>query len=102
MAHTPERQSSFPSQDSPKQPSPGSQPTPGPASGALVSDAAVSALVVSGVFSIDQSLVDVGIVLIAGVVGYFMRWAAIPFLPMVLGVVLGYMVESNYRRSLQL
>lgn len=62
----------------------------------------IFALVVSGVFSIDQSLVDVGIVLIAGVVGYFMRWAAIPFLPMVLGVVLGYMVESNYRRSLQL
>ncbi len=62
----------------------------------------IFALVVSGVFSIDQSLVDVGIVLIAGVVGYFMRWADIPFLPMVLGVVLGYMVESNYRRSLQL
>lgn len=62
----------------------------------------IFALVVSGVFSIDQSLVDVGIVLIAGVVGYFMRWAEIPFLPMVLGVVLGYMVESNFRRSLQL
>jgi putative tricarboxylic transport membrane protein len=62
----------------------------------------IFALVVSGVFSIDQSLVDVGIVLLAGLVGYFMRWAEIPFLPMVLGVVLGYMVESNFRRSLQL
>jgi putative tricarboxylic transport membrane protein len=62
----------------------------------------IFALVVSGVFSIDQSLVDVGIVLLAGIIGYFMRWADIPFLPMVLGVVLGYMVESNFRRSLQL
>jgi putative tricarboxylic transport membrane protein len=26
----------------------------------------------------------------------------LPFLPMVLGVVLGYLVESNYRRSLVL
>jgi putative tricarboxylic transport membrane protein len=62
----------------------------------------IFALVVSGVYSIDQSLVDIGIVLAAGAVGYVMRWADIPFLPLVLGVVLGYMVESNYRRSLML
>ncbi len=62
----------------------------------------IFALVVSGVYSIDQSLFDVGIVLLIGALGYFMRWAEIPFLPMVLGVVLGYMVESNFRRSLQL
>jgi putative tricarboxylic transport membrane protein len=62
----------------------------------------IFALVVSGVYSIDQSLVDIGIVLAAGAVGYAMRWADIPFLPLVLGVVLGYMVESNYRRSLML
>jgi putative tricarboxylic transport membrane protein len=64
--------------------------------------AVIFALVVSGVYSIEQSMVDILIVLVAGVVGYVMRWADIPFLPMVLGVVLGYMVESNYRRSLQL
>jgi putative tricarboxylic transport membrane protein len=64
--------------------------------------AVIFALVVSGVYSIEQSMVDILIVLVAGVVGYAMRWADIPFLPMVLGVVLGYMVESNYRRSLQL
>jgi len=64
--------------------------------------AVIFALVVSGVYSIEQSMVDILIVLGAGVVGYVMRWAGIPFLPMVLGVVLGYMVESNYRRSLQL
>lgn len=62
----------------------------------------IFALVVSGVYSIDQSLVDIGIVLAAGVVGYGLRWADVPFLPLVLGLVLGYMVESNYRRSLML
>jgi putative tricarboxylic transport membrane protein len=31
-----------------------------------------------------------------------MRYFAVPFLPMVLGVVLGFMVESNYRRALVL
>jgi putative tricarboxylic transport membrane protein len=40
------------------------------------------------------------IVLIAGVAGYVMRKLDVPILPFVLGVVLGYLVESNYRRSL--
>jgi putative tricarboxylic transport membrane protein len=31
-----------------------------------------------------------------------MRYVGVPFLPMVLGVVLGFMVESNYRRALVL
>lgn len=60
----------------------------------------ILALVVSGVYSIEQSFFDVGIALAAGAVGYAMRWLGMPFLPMVLGVVLGYLVESNYRRSL--
>ena len=36
----------------------------------------------------------------AGVVGFAMRLLRIPFLPTVLGLVLGYLVESNYRRAL--
>jgi putative tricarboxylic transport membrane protein len=31
-----------------------------------------------------------------------MRYFKVPFLPLVLGVVLGFMVESNYRRALAL
>lgn len=62
----------------------------------------VLALIVSGIYSLEQSFFDVGIVLAAGVVGYGMRWLGLPVLPMVLGVVLGFMVESNYRRSLVL
>jgi putative tricarboxylic transport membrane protein len=41
-------------------------------------------------------------VLAAGVVGYLMRVFGFPFLPLVLALVLGYLIESNYRRSLLL
>ncbi|MEQ1759260.1 MAG: tripartite tricarboxylate transporter permease [Vicinamibacterales bacterium] len=62
----------------------------------------IYALVVSGVFSIEASLFHVGAALAFGVVGYGMRYFQVPVLPMVLGVVLGFMVESNYRRALVL
>jgi putative tricarboxylic transport membrane protein len=64
--------------------------------------AAILALIVSGVFAVQQSLFDLGLVLGFGVVGYVLRWAGVPVLPLVLGVVLGFMLESNYRRSLVL
>jgi len=62
----------------------------------------IYALIFSGIYSIDNSLFDIGLVLAAGAIGFFMRLAGLPFLPAVLGVVLGYLVESNYRRSLVL
>ena len=62
--------------------------------------AAILCLIVSGVYAIEQSLFDVGLVLGFGVLGYLLRLAGVPVLPLVLGVVLGFMLESNYRRSL--
>jgi putative tricarboxylic transport membrane protein len=62
----------------------------------------IFALVVSGVFAIETSLFHVGVALGFGVLGYAMRYLGVPLLPMVLGVVLGFMVESNYRRALVL
>ncbi|MBU3739806.1 MAG: hypothetical protein FGM55_12735, partial [Rhodoferax sp.] len=62
--------------------------------------AAILALVMTGVYAIHQSLFELGLVLGIGVLGYAMRWLRIPVLPLVLGLVLGYLVESNYRRSL--
>jgi len=62
----------------------------------------IYALVVSGVYSIEGSLFHVGVALAFGVVGYAMRMWNLPVLPIVLGVVLGFMVESNYRRALVL
>jgi putative tricarboxylic transport membrane protein len=64
--------------------------------------AVIFALVLSGVYSVDETRFDLMIVMAAGVLGYVMRLLNFPFLPLVLGLVLGYMVESNYRRSLLL
>jgi putative tricarboxylic transport membrane protein len=64
--------------------------------------AGIYALVFSGVYSINQSLLDLWIVLGAGVFGYGLRYFGFPFLPLVLGVILGHMIESSYRRSLVL
>lgn len=62
----------------------------------------IFALIVSGVYAIETSLFQVGVVLAFGAVGYTMRYFRLPFLPMVLGVVLGFLVESNFRRALVL
>jgi putative tricarboxylic transport membrane protein len=59
-------------------------------------------LVVTGVYAIQQSLFDVALALGIGVLGYGLRYFGVPQLPLVLGAVLGFMVESNYRRALQL
>jgi putative tricarboxylic transport membrane protein len=64
--------------------------------------AAIFALVFSGIYSIHNSTFDLYLVLIFGVAGYLMRAFGFPFLPLVLGLVLGYLVEANYRRSLEL
>jgi len=64
--------------------------------------AGIFALIFSGIYSIDHSLFDLYLVLIAGAAGYVMRLFGFPFLPLVLGLVLGYLIEANYRRSLLL
>jgi putative tricarboxylic transport membrane protein len=62
--------------------------------------AAIYALVLSGVYSIDSSVLDLIVVLMAGVFGYVLKRLKFPMLPLVLGLMLGYMVESNFRRAL--
>jgi putative tricarboxylic transport membrane protein len=64
--------------------------------------ACILTLVLSGIYSINHSVFDLYVVLACGALGYVMRLLGFPFLPMVLGLVLGYLIESNYRRSLQL
>lgn len=64
--------------------------------------ACILALVFSGIYSINHSLFDLYVVLACGAVGYVMRLLGFPFLPMVLGLVLGYLIEANYRRALEL
>jgi len=62
----------------------------------------IFALILSGIYTLNNSPFDLGIALALALVGYLMRIAQFPFLPMILGVVLGHMVESSYRRSLVL
>ncbi|KEQ04435.1 tripartite tricarboxylate transporter permease [Pseudorhizobium pelagicum] len=65
-------------------------------------NAFIFALILSGIYSIHSEAFDLGIMIAAGVLGFFMRMLRFPFLPTVLGLVLGYLVESNLRRSLVL
>ncbi|MES2967401.1 MAG: tripartite tricarboxylate transporter permease [Pseudomonadota bacterium] len=64
--------------------------------------ACIFALVFSGIYSIHNSTYDLYMVLASGLLGYLMRVFGFPFLPLVLGLVLGYLIEANYRRSLEL
>lgn len=62
----------------------------------------IMVLSVAGAYAIGNSMFDVGIMLAAGVIGFLMIKVGIPASPMVLGLVLGPMAESNFRRSLTL
>lgn len=62
--------------------------------------AGIFGLIFSGIYSVNGSEFDLYLVMAIGVVGYLLRSLRFPFLPFVLAVVLGYMIEANYRRSL--
>lgn len=53
-----------------------------------------------GTFAINNTVFDVGIMLIAGVVAYLMEANGFPIAPAILGVVLGEMLEQNLVTSL--
>ncbi|MEE8319647.1 MAG: tripartite tricarboxylate transporter permease [bacterium] len=62
--------------------------------------AIIFGLILSGSYTINHSLFDPALLLVFGVIGYFMRYLGFSLLAMVLGVVLGFMVETNFRRAL--
>lgn len=53
-----------------------------------------------GGYSINNSMTEVWVVLIFGVIGYFMKHVDIPVAPAILGLVLGPMAEKSFRQSL--
>lgn len=55
-----------------------------------------------GAFSVNFSPSDVGVLLVVGILGYFMRRYGYPVAPMVVAMILGPMFEVQLRRSLQL
>jgi putative tricarboxylic transport membrane protein len=62
--------------------------------------ASILALILVGAFAISNRLFEVWVVLGTGVLGYGMRRYGFNVLAMVLGLVLGFMVEANLRRAL--
>jgi len=61
---------------------------------------AVMVLVCIGVFSINNSTFDVWVVAVFGAMGYAMRLLDFPPAPLLLGYVLGPLMEENVRRAL--
>lgn len=61
---------------------------------------AVLMFVCIGVYSINNSAFDVGVVVLFGVVGYLMRLLDLQPAPLLLGFVLGPLLEENLRRAL--
>jgi putative tricarboxylic transport membrane protein len=57
-------------------------------------------LCIVGSYAINTSFFDVGVMLFFGILGYFMQKADISVSPAVLGIILGPMAESNFRRAL--
>lgn len=55
-----------------------------------------------GAYAVNFSVVDILILLIIGVLGFFMRRYGYPIAPLVVGMILGPMGEAQLRRALQL
>ena len=55
-----------------------------------------------GSFSIRNSMFDVFVTCVVGVIGFFFDKFKVPTAPIVLGIILSQMIERNYRLSLQI
>ena len=62
----------------------------------------VVAISLVGVFALRGNAADAWVALFFGVVGFAMLRAGYPLAPAVLGLILGPMIETNYRRALTL
>jgi len=60
----------------------------------------VMVLCTVGVFTIGNQLYEVGVAIVFGVLGYFMKKFDYPGAPLILGVILGPMAEDNLNRAL--
>ena len=60
----------------------------------------IFAVSVCGTYSLSQSLIDVWIMLLFGVIGFFMRRYGFSVVPVIIGLILGELVEGTLRQSL--
>ena len=54
----------------------------------------------AGAYSVNENYFDVGVALIFGVLAWILRKLELPPVPILLGLVLGSMTETNFRRAL--
>jgi putative tricarboxylic transport membrane protein len=59
-------------------------------------------LCIVGVFAVNNSVVDLWIMLVSGIAGFFLRKAGFSVAPLVLALVIGPMMENSLRQSLML
>jgi putative tricarboxylic transport membrane protein len=64
--------------------------------------AVIYVLCVVGSFAITQRMFDVYVMLAFGIIGFILRELKFPMAPLVLGIVLGDLLDLNLRRGLQL
>jgi putative tricarboxylic transport membrane protein len=57
-------------------------------------------LCVVGAYSMGNDMFDVWSMFVAGVIGYFMQRYGFPASPIILALILGPMMEANFRRAL--
>lgn len=54
----------------------------------------------AGAYSVNNNYFDIGIALVFGIMAWFMKKLDLPPVPVLLGLVLGNMTETNFRRAL--
>jgi putative tricarboxylic transport membrane protein len=57
-------------------------------------------IAITGTYATNNSVTEVYIALIFGVIGYFMKHVDLPAAPVIMGIILGPLVETHFRRSL--
>jgi putative tricarboxylic transport membrane protein len=53
-----------------------------------------------GSYAIHSRLFEIKVMIVFGIIGYFMREMEYPVAPMVLGIILGDILDKNLRRAL--
>ena len=61
---------------------------------------AVILLSTMGTYALQNSVFDLWVMLVFGAVGYLLRRANYPLAPIIIGMILGPVLENNLRRSL--
>lgn len=59
----------------------------------------IVAISVCGAFAINNSFLEIGIIIVFGILGYLFEKVGIPLAPVVLGIVLGPIVERSFMQS---